>query len=102
VFLGIQLLSAELKKLNFKNNAENKNINTEASLQSILKDISESCSIAIEILNDLLLIDKIEEGNLHLDMNVINAKELIEPCIQNFDVQVIVNCYSLYTMHVSL
>jgi signal transduction histidine kinase len=94
VFLGIQLLSAELKKLNSKNNANDANSDTsEASVQSILKDISESCSTAIEILNDLLLIDKIEDGNLNLGMNLINAKELIGTCIQNFNVQVIYKCY---------
>jgi signal transduction histidine kinase len=103
VFLGIQLLSAELKKLNDKHNVEETRARTdtsETSVQSILKDISESCSTAIEILNDLLLIDKIEEGNLNLDMNLINAKELIGPCIQNFDVQVsnykAISCMVLY------
>jgi signal transduction histidine kinase len=92
VFLGIQLLSAELKKLNVKSNvddAQAESCTSEESVQSILRDISESCSVAIEILNDLLLIDKIEEGNLNLDMNSINAKDLIGPCIKNFEVQVI-------------
>lgn len=59
-----------------------------SKLQEIVGDINESCSISVNILNDLLLIDKIEEGNLILDMKLENAKSLFEPCIMNFGVQV--------------
>jgi hypothetical protein len=84
VYLGIQLLAAELKKTSDKTRSE---VET-SDILNIVNDISESCSISINILNDLLLIDKIEEGNLILDMKAENAKDLFEPCIQNFDVQV--------------
>jgi signal transduction histidine kinase len=84
VYLGIQLLAAELKEMSDKQKSD-----YGAKLQEIVHDISESCSISISILNDLLLIDKIEEGNLNLDMKPENAKDLFEPCIRNFDVQVL-------------
>ena len=57
-------------------------------LQDIVRDISSSCCISINILNDLLLIDKIEEGNLNLEIKEKNARSIIEPCINNFDIQV--------------
>jgi signal transduction histidine kinase len=84
VYLGIQLLAAELKKMSVKQKSD-----CGAKLHDIVNDISESCSISINILNDLLLIDKIEEGNLILNMKPENAKDLFELCIQNFDVQVL-------------
>jgi signal transduction histidine kinase len=93
VYLGIQLLSSEIKQLSDQKKAGNSSSSSSVEeltekLGSILKDINDSCSISINILNDLLLIDKIEEGNLILEIDSINAKELVEPCIQNFDIQV--------------
>ena len=89
MYLGIQLLNTELKLIIDKSKAEGVESDCPASkLQDIVNDISESCGISINILNDLLLIDKIEEGNLNLDMKPENAKDLFQPCIQNFDVQV--------------
>lgn len=90
VYLGIQLLTAELKKMIEKKKKEGGESECEGSrLQGIVNDISESCSISVNILNDLLLIDKIEEGNLILEMKPVNAKLLFEPCIDNFGVQVL-------------
>jgi len=87
--MGIQLLTAELKQMIDKNKRESNASDCAGSkLQEIVNDISESCSISVNILNDLLLIDKIEEGNLVLEMKPENAKALFEPCINNFGVQV--------------
>lgn len=86
VYVGIQLLTTELRKLKSKNRDESGQ-SVVLKLQDIVNDISESCFVSIDILNDLLLIDKIEEGNLKLDMQAKNAKDLFLPCIRNFDVQ---------------
>ena len=89
VYVGIQLLTSELKQAIAKKKKEGGESDCAASkLHDIVHDISESCNISINILNDLLLIDKIEEGNLTLDIKPENAKDLIETCIQNFAVQV--------------
>jgi signal transduction histidine kinase len=92
VYLGIQLLSNEMKQLTERNSQEKDNhVGVEEiteKLGGMLKDIEESCSISINILNDLLLIDKIEEGNLVLQIASVNAKDFIEPCIMNFKIQV--------------
>lgn len=87
--MGIQLLTAELKRMIEKDRSRGGPGDTKLpKLQGVVNDISASCSISINILNDLLLIDKIEDGNLHLDLAAENAKNLLEPCIRNFDVQV--------------
>jgi signal transduction histidine kinase/CheY-like chemotaxis protein len=95
VYLGIQLLTTELKKLSSRSSHDDDydstNLLLESAvvkkLQDIVNDIGESCFVSIDILNDLLLIDKIEEGNLNLDMQPKNARDLFKPCIHNFDVQ---------------
>jgi signal transduction histidine kinase/CheY-like chemotaxis protein len=96
VYLGIQLLSKELTKMNFTHEVtQGSNRISEpmlptavlTRLQDIVNDISESCFVSIDILNDLLLIDKIEEGNLNLDMQPKIARNIFEPCINNFEVQ---------------
>ena len=95
VYLGIQLLTTELKKLSSRSSHDDDydttNLLLESAvvkkLQDIVNDIGESCFVSIDILNDLLLIDKIEEGNLNLDIQPKNARDLFKPCIHNFDVQ---------------
>lgn len=85
VHIGIQLLTAELERLIKLSKLDLGVLNM---LLEVVNDISASCTISINILNDLLLIDKIDEGNLNLDLKPENARDLIEPCIKNFDVQV--------------
>ena len=92
VYLGIQLLTKELGNLSTVNGDVDRSSGTSfktaiSTLEDIVNDISESCFVSIDILNDLLLIDKIEEGNLNLDMQPKNARDLFKPCIHNFDVQ---------------
>jgi signal transduction histidine kinase/CheY-like chemotaxis protein len=92
VYVGIQLLAKELNSLSSKDDRNSGGSGTSIStvitkLQDIVNDISESCFVSIHILNDLLLIDKIEEGNLKLDMKQKNARDIFRPCIHNFDVQ---------------
>ena len=57
------------------------------SCEGILSDINDSLRISLDILNDLLLVDKIEEGGITLDTRTLNARELFKKSIQNFNVQ---------------
>ena len=92
VYLGIQLLTTELKekcgKKNCDNTDDNDTSNNNTKLLDIVNDIRSSCSVSVNILNDLLLIDKIEEGKLILDKKSLNAMHMFETCIRNFKLQV--------------
>jgi hypothetical protein len=56
-------------------------------LQSLL-DIKESCQSAIDILNDLLLYDKLEDGEMTLERRSVNVKLTLERMLKPFTVQV--------------
>ncbi len=71
-YMGLQLLSEEEDPLHAK---------------SILSDSTEACSTAISILNDLLLYDKIEEGNLVLELQTISVRPFLLKCIRMFQLQ---------------
>ena len=101
VYLGIQLLTTELKekceKKNCDNTDDNDTSNNNTKLLDIVNDIRSSCSVSVNILNDLLLIDKIEEGKLILDKKSANAMHMFETCIRNFKVQVQMKFITLLT-----
>lgn len=93
VFLGIQLLSSELKRSG-DDQKEDKgggylDNDTLTMVQGVVNDISDSCSLSVGILNNLLLVDRIEEGYLYLDLRPENARDLLKSCVQNFEVQVL-------------
>lgn len=52
------------------------------------KDIQTSCCVAVEILNDMLLYDKIESGLLALELDSISPWSFIKSIIQPFYIQV--------------
>ena len=62
---------------------------------SILQDVEESCVTAVDILNDILLYDKIEDGRMELEKTEISALALVTKTSKLFEVQVIVT-FSLY------
>ena len=55
--------------------------------KQFITDIRKSLQEAIQILNELLMYDKIESGVLELDVNPFNAIELLQS-IEMFEVQV--------------
>jgi signal transduction histidine kinase len=54
----------------------------------LLVDINASCYIAINVLNELLLYDKMEDGNMQLEKTRVLVKEFLARCIHPFGVQV--------------
>jgi signal transduction histidine kinase len=76
VFMGIQLARKQLAQ----NNVEDAG--------SILHDVEESCVTAVDILNDILLYDKIEDGRMELDKTDISAQKLVKSVADLFMVQV--------------
>jgi signal transduction histidine kinase len=64
-------------------------ISTDHVSYHTLKDIQASCEVAIDILNDMLLYDKIESGLLALEINKLSSPwSFIKTTIQLFYVQV--------------
>jgi signal transduction histidine kinase len=83
VFMGIQLARKQLEQ----NNVEDAG--------SILHDVEESCVTAVDILNDILLYDKIEDGRMELDKTDTSAHKLVKSVADLFMVQVCV-CRCLF------
>ena len=78
VFLGLKLLHEEMKARS----------NNKDSLTTI-EDIQQSVQVALGILNELLLFDKVESGILHLDKEkILSIFDYIQDVISPFRVQV--------------
>ena len=80
VFMGIQLARTQLAAGNADDSG------------SILHDVEESCVTAVEILNDILLYDKIEDGRMELEKSDVSAKTLVESVADLFMIQVGMCC----------
>jgi len=91
VRMGLQFLIAELPK--FIQNHE---------LMDSLETTELASLSAINILNDLLTFDKIEEGNLTLDRQMVSARDLISSATAIFHAQVRRWTHSLSYFHFSL
>lgn len=59
-----------------------------ASVQDVLVDVKTSCGIAVDILNDLLLYEKLDDGFFNLALNDVYIDEYFREAIQVFSVQV--------------
>ena len=80
VFMGLQLLSSSslLKSEN----------EFSKEFSEVLSCMNLSCEIAINTLNDLLLYDKIEDGNIILEKTPIFVEKFIKNCVKPFELQV--------------
>lgn len=75
-FLGLKILHDELKRLNL------------SVLLTTLKDTQESCMVALEILNDMLLYDTISSGVLVMQKKVIDPIAFFTRAIKPFRTEV--------------
>jgi len=75
-FMGLRLLHDELQSLG---NAE--------CLQMV-KDTQESCEVAIGILSEMLMFDKVESGLLVLEREVFSPVNFIKSILSPFSIQV--------------
>jgi signal transduction histidine kinase len=58
------------------------------SLQALVADISQSCSSSVDILDDLLLFDNIEKGQLTLRKQCVPITHCVERWVSPFRLQV--------------
>ena len=58
---------------------------------SVARDAMEACNVALSILNNLLLYDRIEDGSLLIYSKEMDVDSFIHDCVSMFAVQVIVS-----------
>lgn len=78
--LGLQYLHKELDKM--------KVLSATPAIRETLDEVKVSSSIAVEILNDLLLYEKIDDGIFKLAFSTCSVSALIEEAEKLFHVQV--------------
>ena len=80
-WLGLQLLAKEATKQQHKEGEM-------GSFLDLIQDTSHACNIAIDILNDLLLYEKIDGGLMSLETAVVNVQVFVEDVVKSFVLQV--------------
>lgn len=78
VFMGLQFLTSE---------ASLKENNLSKDTQSLLTESLGACEMAISILNELLLYDKVEDGNLVLEKEAVLVSQFLSEVISPFRAQ---------------
>ena len=73
--MGLQVLAEELE-------------GADAETKQSLREVRTSCDIAVNVLNELLMFDKLEGGTLMLEKTKAKALELITKTIAPFQIQV--------------
>ena len=68
VFLGLECVASTLKRIFAKERSDNV-----VSILETVNDVYSSCEIALSILNDLLMSDKMEGGKMSLDLECVNC-----------------------------
>ncbi|RYH28640.1 HAMP domain-containing histidine kinase [archaeon] len=77
--LGLRLLDQELNTVN-----ENRD---ETLLHDLVSDIDSSCAIAVDMLNDLLLYEKIEGGLVSLETTDVPVWDSMKEVLKVFRIQ---------------
>jgi signal transduction histidine kinase len=99
--LGLKYLEDELRKMmasnnNNSNSNNSSNINSssnqiqgerDANINAVLDDVKHSCGAAVDILNDLLLYEKLDDGIFALSKSQVALRDFIEEALRIFKVQ---------------
>eukprot|EP00602_Paraphysomonas_sp_CaronLab_P000748 CAMPEP_0185028374 /NCGR_PEP_ID=MMETSP1103-20130426/13995_1 /TAXON_ID=36769 /ORGANISM="Paraphysomonas bandaiensis, Strain Caron Lab Isolate" /LENGTH=486 /DNA_ID=CAMNT_0027562765 /DNA_START=929 /DNA_END=2389 /DNA_ORIENTATION=- len=80
VFLGLQVLTDRLNVKELKSQVGSEG-------RELCKDLKSACWVAIEMLNDLLLFDKIEEGQIVLEKRTVRFLPVLRETLSMFSVQ---------------
>ena len=79
VFLGLELLTTELKKLQMSSDDV-----PVSNLMEIVGDIQSPCQISLAILDDLLTLDKVDGGKMTLDLKHTACCDFIATVVKPF------------------
>ena len=95
--LGLKYLEEELEKVDS---------NLLCDVTEVLEDVKSSCGIAVDILNDLLLYEKLDDGIFTLSMTEIPFRDFFIDAVNVFKVQVCACasgfCWSILTCVISV
>jgi hypothetical protein len=67
---------------------------------SITKDSLEACHVAVNILNELLIYDRIEEGEFHLDRKEVTIGGVLKDATKLFQVQVYIIEHAISALYI--
>ena len=81
VLIGLNFLFKETAAAEMNSSARRR-------FQRTLGEVKESCDIAVNILNDLLTLDKLESDTLKLEMQELKSFSFLKETIRPFRVQV--------------
>ena len=76
--------------------SEDSTINGNKDNLKTVTDIKTSCDVAVNVLNELLMFDKLEGGTLLLERVEIDIIEFMQEVVQLFQIQVIYMQYNIY------
>ena len=79
--LNTAIMGLELLTGNIVNHANRDTLN-------ILDDIKKAADVALGVLNEILIFDKIEDGTLTLNSETFSIVEFLENVVQEFQIQV--------------
>ena len=77
VYMGIQLVTQDI--LTLPHHTE---------VLDIMDSVYTSCNVSIEVLNDMLLFDRLEQDDLQLHVQVADMGHLVEVIAKTFHIQV--------------
>ena len=77
VFMGLQVLWNDLHSSA-----------ASADILRTVKSLEGACEVAVDILNDLLLFDKLDSGILKLDLSCVPVKQFLIETVDPFRLQV--------------
>lgn len=83
--LGLKYLEDELEKKDSK---------LLVDVNDVLEDVKNSCGIAVDILNDLLLYEKLDDGIFTLSMTEVPFRDFFFDALNVFKVQVSIFVFS--------
>ena len=87
--MGLTLLNKEVLKLLSKQNAPPASVSSAChKLLELVADTNQACSVAVEILSELLLYEKIDGGLLALEAQEVFLWPYVEEVLKLFTVQV--------------
>ena len=79
IMTGLRIIEKEINKHN----------DTKDGLHEVLTDIQLSCHVAIDLLNDLLVYEKLEAGIMTLEKSNINIVNFVKEAVRPFRIPVI-------------
>jgi hypothetical protein len=100
VTLGLDLIQSNITSV-LERSPPNATVLMLTQISRMVAEVSDSSTIAVDILNDMLLYDKIEEGSIAIFPEKIDTNQLLMSLLRNFSIQVHV-LLSFFSLSLSL